>query len=339
MGILDSNQALQGAAGDTAPGKSVLDAVSALDAIGGVQPSGEGVIDVETGLVGLAQSGVGEPGDITLGVEMAGAAQAGPNAEADLTVSVPVLPYMVLGLHMDGSSFTDVKEAIPEVVSPAQISADQSKFGGASGHFPGPADNNNSSFNGLNGRPLIRFPDISGYQFASDISRDFTISLWIFLNDTGKQQSILSNAYFGNIGSGNGGIMLYVLSNNKIRFEIIGDSSSNIYCSIDGITAMSASEWYHVAITGAYDGVKRVTRLFLNGVFDAAAPAHQIVNGAVSGEMLYIGCGRLSNALNYLSYPANVYIDDLYILNGPAGSGACQWTSGFTPPSHPFFDG
>jgi hypothetical protein len=55
MGILNTDSALQRAAGAAATGQSVLDSGRALGAIGEVQPSGEGVIDAQGILVGLAQ--------------------------------------------------------------------------------------------------------------------------------------------------------------------------------------------------------------------------------------------------------------------------------------------
>jgi hypothetical protein len=242
------------------------------------------------------------------------------------------LPY-VLAMHMDGSNgsttFTDLVGATPEVTPGAVISTAQSTFGGASGWFPGPAEGN-TLVNGLDARPLVRFPDIAGYRFASDITKDFTISLWLRMNDASKAQAFVSNAYFGNLGSGNGGMRLYLLASGQLRFEVIG-GSSDVLCQITSNSTLSADAWYHVAVTGYYDGSQRVTRLFLGGLMVALLPAFQTANAASCGMKLHLGCARLSGTSNFLHYVADCYMDDLYILNG-----VTQWTDNFTPPPQPF---
>jgi hypothetical protein len=250
--------------------------------------------------------------------------------------TAPGLPNMVLGLHMNGSNgsqaFIDELGATVTAIDTAQISMAQSKFGGASAYFSGPADGSNLSINNLIGRPHLTLPNISGYDL-SDKTKDFTISFWYYPLAGSTSQYLVGNAFMGNLVGSPGGWRVFQ-AGQTIRFDLIGTSGSSTVISLSSSNIISENSWVHIAVTGKYSDGNRMHRLFIDGVLKSLMST--VFNVGSPTDILRIGCGRLSPTLNYLSYPLYGYIDDVFMLNGAADSGSCLWTDDFIPPSTQF---
>ncbi|NDF13174.1 MAG: LamG domain-containing protein, partial [Proteobacteria bacterium] len=201
-------------------------------------------------------------------------------------------------LHFDGTdgsaTFTDSSlNALTVTASgDATISTAQSKFGGASASFSG------------GGYLSGEFPDF-------DFSGDFTIEMWVYLNNTDTSQCIMQ---IGNIGEdGNGGM--------EIFFHEGGLVFNNAVDSAVGPVVVSAEEWIHVACVRNIG----VNTLYVNGVNSGSASfSFPIQNGLFFAGWAGPSYGQFLNG----------YIDELRITKGVA-----RYTENFTPPTAPFTEG
>jgi hypothetical protein len=215
------------------------------------------------------------------------------------TVGDLYFPQTKLLLPFDGANgattTSDLSNANATVTfnGNSQISTAQSKFGGSSLYFNGPAGDD------------VILPASSAYLFSAD----FTIEMWFYMVAL-NTYSVLYATYAGSTA---GSIEIQIRSaiGNKIR------TWYNSGGAFDSNTSISTGQWYHWALTRSGTTVT----YWLNGVSDGTM--------TLSGDMgrsnsdLYFGSWNSST-----SYVFNGYIDDIRVTNGVA-----RYTSTFTPPT------
>ena len=213
----------------------------------------------------------------------------------------------VLSLHFNGingsTTFVDTAYTAPKtptVNGNAQISATQSKFGGASGYFDGTGD-------------FIAFANDATLSFGSN---NFTIEFFCYptANNGLLLAKTVNNASFG-------AYELRINASNVVTCYLASLSSSwNIAAGIGTLT-VTLNAWNHVALTRNGN----TFALFVNGAVSATASSSSALFTNTSA--LSIGAYN-NNVLNYTGY-----LDDLRITNGSA-----RYTSVFTPPAAQFDD-
>ena len=180
-------------------------------------------------------------------------------------------------------------------VGTSQISTAQSKFGGSSMLFDGDSDYltvTNSSFSTFN---------------ASGAT--LTIEFWVYFNSISGQQDCVMN--YANSSGG-----LVIRKNNS--GNVLGVNLSGDGADITGTTALSAGQWYHVALSGSSGSYK----LFLNGTQEGSTYTGALGAGSSTYQ---IGAFYWSGSLYG---PLNGYLDDMRFTAGLA-----RYTSNFTPPT------
>jgi len=126
-----------------------------------------------------------------------------------------------------------------------------------------------ATFNGSSS--YINLPD----NLVNSVSgQEFTISFWFNSDDITRYAGTFSAyAYDGN----NHGWTIYTgYSSSKLRFLSYAPSLTTM--DFSGTTTLSASTWYHVAVT--YSKKASICKLYLNGVLDGS--------GATTGDRSYI---------------------------------------------------
>ena len=180
-------------------------------------------------------------------------------------------------------------------VGTAQLSTAQSKFGGSSMLFDGNSDYltvTNSSFSTFN---------------ASGAT--LTIEFWVYFNSISGQQDFVMN--YANSSGG-----LVIRKNNS--GNVLGVNLSGDGADITGTTALSAGQWYHIALSGSSGSYK----LFLNGTQEGSTYTGALGAGSSTYQ---IGAFYWSGSLYG---PLNGYLDDIRFTAGLA-----RYTSNFTPPT------
>ena len=176
-----------------------------------------------------------------------------------------------------------------ETVGNAQISTSVKKYGTGSLAFDGSGDYLVS--------PMPSVSDIG--------TGNFTLEFWVYTNALGTSQGLVGNM----TESGTVGFSIYKQANNTIRFQY-----GNSYITSGG--TLSASTWYHIAVSRAGTSVK----VFVNGT--------EWISGTVSTNLtsgsLVVG-RAYTDADNYY---LNGYIDDLRVTKGYA-----RYWENFTPPA------
>ena len=210
-------------------------------------------------------------------------------------------PKVKLLLPFNGSngatSTTDSSNSNNSVtfVGTAQISTAQSKFGSSSMLFDGDSDYltvTNSSFSTFN---------------ASGAT--FTIEFWVYFNSISGQQDFVMN--YANSSGG-----LVIRKNNS--GNVLGVNLSGDGADITGTTALSAGQWYHVALSGSSGSYK----LFLNGTQEGSTYTGALGAGSSTYQIgAFYWSGNLYG-------PLNGYLDDMRFTAGLA-----RYTSNFTPPT------
>ena len=192
---------------------------------------------------------------------------------------------VVLLQHFD-SNFSDSSGSnhTATVSGDAAISATQSKFGGSAASFDGTGD-------------YYSFPLDNDWAFDNG---DFTVEAWIRLNNINKTQQIFEMS-----GPGQFPFQFYVDSTNVLKFYTSVSGGTAFAAS----TALSAGQWYHVAITRS----GTTMRLFLNGNVDATSTG-QTANYSYSTTWQPNVGRQNSGATSYL----DGYIDELRVTKGVA---------------------
>jgi len=144
------------------------------------------------------------------------------------------------------------------------------------------------------------------------LSSDFTIECWLYLNATGAARGIVGK------GTATTGWLLSLNSSNQLVYT---DSTSATTSS----TALSGSTWYHVAVVRNGTATGNV-KIYLNGVLTATSST-AITTAYTQTNAMYVGANRTGGGA------LNGYIDDLRITKGQA-----LYTSNFTPPTQAFPD-
>lgn len=214
-------------------------------------------------------------------------------------------PIAHLLLHGEGAdASTTILDSGDGLYSPhaitangnAQIDTAQAKFGSASILFDGTGD----------------YLALDGNLEFNIGTADFTLDLWIRLNASGSQQTILD---FRSAAA------------NEVRPELhINSSSILVYfvsnaAQITGSTVLLTNTWYHVAL--ARQGTS--TKLFLNGAQEGSTYSDSNNYGTIGANKPRIGLDY--NSANGL----NGWLDEVRFLGGEA-----VWTTTFTPPTAPY---
>ena len=149
---------------------------------------------------------------------------------------------------------------------------------------------------------------------AGDISGDFTVETWVFMNkDNGNYIHLTYNV---------GGLVnVFNVYNGSVQNFLFGTSSTGGQTTLEfNDTTWDAGVWTHLAMVRSSGTLK----IYVNGVADATTST------AVSGNLTdleYIGTGR--------GFTSNARIFDGKVSNVRFSSTA-RYTSNFTPPTAPF---
>jgi len=104
------------------------------------------------------------------------------------------------------------------------------------------------------------------YSEELDIKGDFTLSAWIYLNEKGREQVIVSNQ-----GDRPGGYRLLINNNNQLVVDFINTAGKRITTStMDGSEKLEINRWYFVA--GVYNSTLNQLQTYVDGIFDTALP-------------------------------------------------------------------
>lgn len=210
--------------------------------------------------------------------------------------------YTVALLHMDGAdastTFTDESGKSWTANGNAQIDTAQSKFGGASGLFDGTGD-------------YVSTPDNSDFE---NTNADFTIDMWVRLNTTGTQKTLVAHGEEGN--TSNFGYIFRISSSDKLYFGygVGGTFKSNESTSV----TMTSATWYHIAV------VRSSTNLYLFQDGVQVNSTFNISTDSINNTNKTIKLGVDDNNLN----AHNGWMDEIRISKGIA-----RWTANFTPPT------
>ncbi|NDD53255.1 LamG domain-containing protein, partial [bacterium] len=188
----------------------------------------------------------------------------------------------------------------------AQISTNNSKFGGAS-----------CSFDGTSGS-TIETPANAAFNFGSE---DFTVEFWLNATGTFDLCALMSNTSYS-IGTG---WALWICNNyftptrkltimfNGVEFVLVTDSDAYV-----------DNEWTHIAVVRENDAVS----IYSNG--------QRIATGTFSGQILDSSSPLMIGGIDNRSWNQNNaldgYMDDIRITKGVARYSG----ESFTPPDAPF---
>ena len=151
---------------------------------------------------------------------------------------------------------------------------------------------------------------------AGDISGDFTIETWVYMNkDNGNYIHLTYNV---------GGIInVFNVYNGSVQNFLFGTSSTAGQTTLEfNDTTWDAGVWTHLAAVRSSGTLK----IYVNGVADATTTT------AISGNLTdleYIGTGR-----GFTDTPNSRLFDG--IVSNVRFSSTARYTSNFTPPTAPF---
>lgn len=231
----------------------------------------------------VADFGVVQPDVYFRWYELSSIAGRGYKLEGHLYQSLGADPYIdsvVLGIHFDGAAFTDVRGATVSAFGNAQISTDQSKFGGSSGYFDGTGD-------------YLTLPDNPLYAFGV---ADFTVEAYVYLTSYASLPCLIDTR---NTPSGAGMGFFVNTSGNLQTYSGVFQTASTL--------TVPLNTWVHIEF-GRSSGV---LRYFIGGLAAGTATA----SGNLTGTSCTIG-----SVIDYRntasSYHWAGYIDDLRVTNG-----------------------
>jgi len=210
--------------------------------------------------------------------------------------------YTKILLHFNGgdasTTFTDESGKTWTGYGNAQLDTAYKKFGSASLVLDGTGD-------------YIDTPDSSDFTLGSG---DFTFDCWCKLNAFGTRRTIFGQT---NGTSANHTISLEFTADNIIRC-ITRDSSNENYTLV-GITAITDSNWHHIALVR--NGSDLI--VYLDGIQDGKI---SIGTATIFNTSLVFVVGK------YGTYGGGLYFNG-HIDEFRFSKGIARWTSDFTPPS------
>jgi len=104
------------------------------------------------------------------------------------------------------------------------------------------------------------------YMETIDLNRDFSLTAWIYLNESGREQIILSNQ-----GDRPGGYRLFVNKDNRISADFITSAGKRIGIESSGNTGekLEVEKWHYVAVV--YTPKLNRLETFIDGISDRMA--------------------------------------------------------------------
>jgi hypothetical protein len=199
---------------------------------------------------------------------------------------------VVLLMPMDGANestdFTDLKSHTFTTIGSPRLSSSQFKFGSASAFF--------------NGSSKIFTPDSEDWNFGNG---DFTIELWLRLNNTSSPQCIIGQ--HNNSINSNRSFALYCDGNpSKLRFFPSTTGAFNSDLTLEDNSSLNPNGWHHIRVTRGgsnlnllVDGIKKATNSNLG-------------NAALFNSSLPLSIGSDDSNTHSL----NAFVDDLRITKG-----------------------
>lgn len=219
---------------------------------------------------------------------------------------------LLLNMNGANNSTSFINSATPNFPLPSlsvtrfgttRISTTRSKFGGASGYFPGSSG--------------LSVQDSSDFAFGSE---DFTIELWVYPESgwgsggfSDYKGTILDTRVNENSSSG-----LLIIFSNTGRLRLYSGS-----LLLESTTSVSAGTWSHIALVRDLGG--RHT-FYINGT--AVGSATLVKNWSNDRMRIGVPADRATGSPidNFLTYAG--YMDDVRVTKGLA-----RYTGNFTPPS------
>lgn len=184
-----------------------------------------------------------------------------------------------------------------ETVGNVQISAAQSRFGGASLAFDGSGD-------------YLTAPNSLAFRVGSG---DFTIECWVYFSGLSNSQSLVSLFNTNGVNPG------YTIYKNATTHKMEFYAANGTPRLVSG-SAVTTGQWYHIAVVR--NGSALV--MYINGVSEASTTNTSFADETVNA--LYIG----ARADDIAATSVNGFIDDLRITK------AARYTANFTPPTATF---
>ena len=208
--------------------------------------------------------------------------------------------YSKVLLHMNGSdgstTFTDESGKIWTVGGNAEIDTAQSKFGGASGLFPGI-----TSYLQINDNPDFTLG-----------SGDFTFDCWI------KRSSIGSNRFlFGQCDSSGSNVSIYTYFNSSNQLYTLIQPGNKV-CTSSG-TITDTTTWHHLAWI-------RHGNTFKQYIDGSAYGTIDLTGVTVNDSAYKFSIGRAGEHPTAGDWAG--WIDEFRFSKGIA-----RWTGNFTPPN------
>jgi hypothetical protein len=207
-------------------------------------------------------------------------------------------------LHFDSSFVDDGAGATAHTWTAggsAAVSTSQSKFGGASGSFPG------SSW--------IETPDSADFTVGSG---DFTIDSWFNVQGGAGTDRYLTGQMSAAGTNSSASFDIHLTTSNTLTFETYVGSTLT---AVTSTTTFTAAGWHHVAAVRTGNTLK----LFIDGVQEGGNVAQ---TGTLNDSANKLSIGRVGE---FTTQTFNGFIDEFRLSVGIA-----RWTANFTPPGVPW---
>jgi hypothetical protein len=143
----------------------------------------------------------------------------------------------------------------------------------------------------------------------------FSLSAWINIDNTTKQQPIISKWSSANTGAREWAF--FVDENGALSFTVADESVPAEALAQAGDGAIAPSAWYHVAVT--YDGLAGATpftnlKMYINGTVTGSTITYPVGSGAYLAMESLTGQTASIGALNYSGeYPYDGKLDEISI--------------------------
>jgi hypothetical protein len=217
----------------------------------------------------------------------------------------PYYSNVLLHMNFEGGTFKDISSFNRPVSSygGAAVSTDQQRFGAASGYF----DGNTGSY--------LSVPYSQDFDFGYD---DFTIEMWLWLNNYDNGRCIISNGWPTNNYGGN--FLFYTESGNLVFWAGQNATAWDIASNVPIVPSIVTNQWYHVAVCRSGG----IFNLFSNGTrTNSFASNYPFALTTKSPVTLAGGSSGVNNV--------NCYIDDLRITRGVARYPRASYTPPVIP--------